>query len=153
LSLWNFALVAWGRPGVSEACLRLQDDSGQCAPLLLWRAWAAGEGRDLDAAALGAGVELARAWEGMVTGPLRAARRALKSPFAGLDAAGRAALACEVRTAELAAERLLLEALEAATPAGGGAAADVADALAELARAWNGGATEGEVRALALALA
>lgn len=153
MTLCNFALTAWARPEVSEACLKLQDESGQCAPLLLWRAWAAGEQRALDARAIAAGVELARAWEGMVTGPLRAARRALKSPFAGLDAAGRAALAREVRAAELAAERLLLEALEASTPADLGGGGDVACALAELASAWNGGAAKGDVRALALALA
>ena len=46
--LWTWAVAAYGREGVSEACLELQDIHGQTVPLLLWTAWAAGTGRALD---------------------------------------------------------------------------------------------------------
>jgi uncharacterized protein (TIGR02444 family) len=97
---------------VEAACLALQDAHGQCVPLLLWAAWAAAEGRSLDPAMLAKAASLARVWEPSVVRPLREARRALRTPPDGADAA-LTILREQIKTEELAAERLLLKALEA----------------------------------------
>lgn len=144
MRLWDFALAAWAKPGVEAACLKLQDDHGQCVSLLLWRAWAVAEGRP--AQPMGRAVDLAHAWENEIIAPLRAARRAplgSADPAAARDAA---------RAAELAAERRLLEALEALTPTPAGADGKLGEALAALAHAWNGRRPGAAIMALASAL-
>lgn len=133
MNAWNFATAVWGRPGVAEACLRLQDRHGQCVTLLLWRAWAAGEGRAVDEAVLARAAAVARTFEGEVIGPLRRARRALGAPAGEL--AGARALKARAAALELAAEKALTETLEAA--------------LADAARAWSGAAPKAEIPALA----
>jgi uncharacterized protein (TIGR02444 family) len=45
---WEWALDAYARPGVAEACLELQDVHGQNVPLLLWAAWAAADALEPD---------------------------------------------------------------------------------------------------------
>jgi uncharacterized protein (TIGR02444 family) len=138
LRLWDYAVAAWGRPSVEGACLTLQDEHGQCVPLLLWRAWAAAEGRPVVDPA--AAIAQARAWEDEVIAPLRGVRRRLTAETAVGD---------KVRVAELAAERALLEGLEAGTPAPGGARENPSQALARLAQAWNGAAPAAAIAALA----
>ncbi len=131
MGLWDWAVEAYGRPGAAPACLHLQDAHGQNAPLLLAAAWAAAEGRTLD---LDAAIGLARAWEADVVGPLRAARRGLKTSHSPIPDAGREALRETVKAIELESERLLLAALEKlAWP---GEAADVGEALSKAADAW-----------------
>src|SRR5690606_10945881 len=46
--LWTWACAAYAAPGVSEACLSLQDYHEQNVPLLLWAAWTAVTGRRPD---------------------------------------------------------------------------------------------------------
>jgi uncharacterized protein (TIGR02444 family) len=150
LTAWAFATTAWDRPGVAEACLELQDVHRQCVSLLLWRAWAAGEGRAVDEAALERAIDLARRWEQEVVGPMRAARRALASPPLGLAVS--ADLRARLATIELDAERALLDALEALTPASAGPRADIAGALVELATRWRGDTPSSAVKTLAARL-
>jgi uncharacterized protein (TIGR02444 family) len=100
---WAFALEVYARPEVERACLALQDDHGQCVGLLLWRLWASREGLEVEALA-GRAAELARRAEREVLGPLRVVRRRLK---------GEPQLREAVFTAELAAERWLIEGLAA----------------------------------------
>jgi uncharacterized protein (TIGR02444 family) len=126
LRLWDYALAVWRRPGVEAASLALQDDHGQCIPLVLWRAWAAAEGRLI--VDLGEAIDAARAWEADVVAPLRGVRRRLK---------GEPVLRETVRAAELAAERHLLERLEALTPPSTGQCEDLPGVLSGLAFAWN----------------
>src|SRR6516162_2045276 len=73
----------------------------------------AGEGRPLEPVILAQAAALARHWEAGATGPLRAARRGLKAQAPPIDDEARQALREQVRTAEFAAERLLMETLEA----------------------------------------
>ena len=75
LDLWDWANAAYARPGVEALCLELQDHHGHCVSYLLWAAWAAREGRELDAAALGEAVSLAGDWDAKALRPLRLARR------------------------------------------------------------------------------
>jgi uncharacterized protein (TIGR02444 family) len=139
--LWDWALRAYGATEVERLCLELQDVHGQCICFLLWAAWAAEGGRPSRPADLARAVATARTWNERALEPLRAARRGLKPTSPGIDDGGREDLRTRVRGAELAAERLLLEALEAGSPpARRRPPRDLATALAGAAQAWNGAA-------------
>ena len=136
MGLWDWAVAAYGAPGVSQACLALQDDHDQNAPLLLWSAWVAATGRRPDAETLEAACDTARAWDGVVVGPLRAMRRTLKAPVPDIDDGPRETIRNRVKALELEAERHLLEALEALAPEPTGPPRPAIDALAATARVW-----------------
>ena len=131
-AFWDWALDAYARPGVAEACLELQDAHGQNVPLLLWAAWTAQEGRRAD---LAAAARLAQAWETDAVEPLRAVRRVLKQPRAGFDDAAREGLRARIKAVELESERLLMASLEALS-APGPAGAEARARLFEAARAY-----------------
>jgi uncharacterized protein (TIGR02444 family) len=113
---WDWAVDVWRRPGVEPLCLELQDEHLQSIPYLLWAAWAASAGRRLTDEQLHTGAEIAKVWEEDVIGHLRAARRALRPPADGQDTPGFEDLRRQVRSAEISAERLLVESLELMTP-------------------------------------
>lgn len=152
MRFWTWALEAYARPGAAEACLDLQDRFGQCVPYLLWTAWAAREGRVLDAETLRAGAERSARWEAAAVGPLRQARRAMKPSVAGIAEEAREALRAEVKALELKAERLLIETLEALAPAPASAALALEPALADAARAWPSEASDEALGRLAQTL-
>jgi uncharacterized protein (TIGR02444 family) len=136
MSFWTWALEAYARPGAAEACLDLQDRHGQCIPYLLWAAWAAREGRPLDARTLRSGADLCQRWEAAAVGPLRQARRTMKPSLPGVADEPREALRAEVKALELKAERLLIETLEGLSPAAASPTAPMGPALAAAASAW-----------------
>jgi uncharacterized protein (TIGR02444 family) len=146
VAIWDWALDAYARPGVPDACLTLQDVHGQNTSLLLWAAWAKVD----DPALLGRAAAVARNWEGLALGPLRSVRRALKPSFEGVSDAARLALRDEVKAAELQAERVLLESLEALGAPGGGAPALAA--LKAASQAWGNATPDDALAALAAAL-
>jgi uncharacterized protein (TIGR02444 family) len=135
-ALWPYALDVYGRPGVEELLLRLQDDHGQCVPFLLWSLWMAAGGRPLDARTAASCAELARAWQDTAVTPLRRLRRGLKAR------ARKAQLQARIRTGvqalELEAERMLLQMLQESSPPPGDATNAPAEALAQAASAWGG---------------
>lgn len=135
---WEFAVEVYGRPGVQAAALALQDRGGQCVSLLLWRAWAAREGRGVDGAVLPKAIETARALEITVLRPSRRLRRALQGSALPLEDEARTTARAAYLAAELAAERGLIAALEALTPATHGPMQPVLPALQETAAAWGG---------------
>ncbi|HEV2081095.1 MAG TPA: TIGR02444 family protein [Brevundimonas sp.] len=136
-ALWAWAVDAYGRGGVSETCLSLQDRDEQNVPLLLFGAWCALTGRRLDDEAVDAACDVARVWDEKAVGPLRAVRRALKAPLIDMDAGAREEVRRQVKAVELEAERRLLEALAGlAGPAG--AVRDPLPDLARLSRQWGG---------------
>lgn len=135
--LWNWALQAYRAPGVSDACLHLQDAHGQNVPLLLWAAWAARTGRLLDEDTVEAACDCARAWETSAVAPLRAVRRGLKGPVPDIDDAAREELREAVKGVELVAERYLLAGLEALVTSPAGSQRAALDALVATARAWS----------------
>jgi uncharacterized protein (TIGR02444 family) len=110
-SAWDFVVRRYGEPGVEAACLALQDDHGQCVSLLLWRTWTIASGLAPGEDRLALAVETARTWETAILLPLRAVRRRLGSPLAGIDETPRHGLRRGVLDVELAAERTLVEAL------------------------------------------
>ncbi len=138
MKAWDFAVEIYGRPGVKAAALALQDQGGQCVSLLLWRAWATREGRAVDADALAEALKTAWAVETQVLRPSRRLRRALDADALPLAAAARSQAQTAYLAAELAAERGLIEALEALTPATSGPAEAVLPALRATAAAWGG---------------
>jgi uncharacterized protein (TIGR02444 family) len=147
MAIWEWVLEAYARPGVPEACLRLQDAFGQNTNLLLWAVWAEAK----DPALLARAAEVTRAWEASAVRPLREARRALKAPLPPVDDGAREALREDVKAAELRAERVLLETLaELAHDTRGGAHA--LEALKAASAAWQPAAPDMELAALAGAL-
>lgn len=148
MGLWDWAVDTYGRPGVAQAALALQDDHGQNAPLLLWAAFA----RTTDPEALAAAAALARTWEATAILPLRQVRRALKEPLSPTPDEAREALRAQVKAAELAAERCLLEALETIDP-GQTPLVPLGEALAAAGRAWDPGLDPDRLATLAQALA
>jgi uncharacterized protein (TIGR02444 family) len=146
MSLWDETLEAYARPGVPEACLTLQDVHGQNTSFLLWAVWA----ETADPAVLAQAAEIARRWEALALGPLRAVRRALKPAFPGVADGPRQDLREDVKAVELRAERVLMEALEALTPGQGGAHALAA--LEAASAAWGKPAPPDALAALAAAL-
>ena len=110
MRLWDWALQAYARQPVAEACLNLQDAHGQNVPWLLWAAWMAGEGRSAD---LKDAAKMMRAWDIEVGAPLRGVRRALKPARPPVDDAAKEALRDAVKAVELKGERVLMESLEA----------------------------------------
>lgn len=137
MSLWTWAVTAYGRPGVGEACLTLQDRHEQCVPLLLWAAWSAATGRFPDADTIEAACDTARAWETTTIGPLRAIRRTLKAPIPDVDDTARLARREQIKAVELAAERDLLAALEALSTDAPASPRPMLDGLVAVARAWS----------------
>lgn len=104
---WAFSLGAYRKPGVAEACLRLQDGAGADVNLLLYFCWVAGvRAGGLDRAEVGEAVACTEAWRDGVVGPLRAVRRRMKEGIAGLPAESVEALRGEVKRIELQSERL-----------------------------------------------
>lgn len=100
--LWQYALTAYGRPGVRRSCLALQDEAGVNVCLVLTAAWLASLGRCCDDETLDRLLDVAESWESVLR-PLRQARRALRSRSEMLYA--------RARQLELAVERQLLAAL------------------------------------------
>mgnify|MGYP003577197907 CR=1 FL=1 len=138
MRLWDWAVAAYGAPGVSDACLALQDSHEQNAPLLLWAGWTASIGWRPDAEDIEGACDIARAWDEAAAAPLRAIRRTLKGPHPDMDEGAREAVRNQVKAVELEAERRLLEALEALAPASpGGSVRPALDAMVEVARVWS----------------
>ena len=134
LSPWDYAVSLYARPGVEPVCLSLQDDHGQCVPLLLWRLWALD--RPVDGAVLSSAIKAALLWDTVVVIPLRTIRRNLPVPIFGAADKVRAALRESLKADELGAERRLLDELVALTPAAAGPPANALEALSDLVDAW-----------------
>jgi len=147
MPLWDWTLTAYGQAGVPEACLTLQDAHGQNTSFLLWAVWAEGPG----AAALAEGAKVARVWDQTVLTPIRDIRRALKPAFAGVDDGAREGLREDVKAAELRAERVLMESLEAVAGAESGGHPAL-EALKAAAAAWGKPAPDDALATLAAAL-
>ncbi len=112
---WNFSLAFYGRPGVSPACLELQDRHGRDVNLVLYACWVGLSGRGrLTAADLTHAAATNDPWRQAVIENLRAARRAIKEHAA--DAAQFYAMA---KAVELEAERMAQRRLAALAPAHG----------------------------------
>ena len=109
-TLWNFALGLYARPGIEQACLRLQDEHGEDVCLLLCGAWLGERGAACTPARCLQLREIAADWQREVITPLRELRRRWKT-MAGEDT-GLVVLRQRLATLEQDAERELLQRLE-----------------------------------------
>ncbi len=132
--LWKFSLAVYGAPGVSAACLDLQERRGADVNLVLYAAFVGASGRGrLDAAELDACGAAIRPWSEAVVQPLRRVRRGLKDGIDGVPGEPVEALRRAVQALELEAERIEQMTLAARLGAPGAVADRRADALANMA--------------------
>lgn len=83
---WSWSLAAYRREGVEAALLELQDRYDLSVNILLWCIWCAQDFAELPDIAIRKAADLSEQWTRAVTGPLRTARRALKTPPRQVDA-------------------------------------------------------------------
>ena len=110
---WRFSLQFYRLPGVAEACITLQEESGVDVNLLLFLLWHAGERRRLALADVERLEAEIAPWRTMTVVPLRAIRRALKSPPGLVEPGSTEAFRSRIKAVELEAERLQQEAMYA----------------------------------------
>jgi uncharacterized protein (TIGR02444 family) len=116
-ALWRFAVAVYQKPGVSDACLLLQDRHGCNVTLLLFAAWAGAEhGVALTADEVAAAGNAVRPWHGEVVEPLRVVRRRLKHGPPPAPDNATAKLRAHLQAVEIDAERIELETLAGFLP-------------------------------------
>jgi uncharacterized protein (TIGR02444 family) len=118
---WAFALDIYARPGVADACLRLQNEAGVDVMLLLIATFAAVKRRNfLSPDALKSLDEACGPWREQIVSPLRKIRSGLKSGPSPAPCEETEQFRSKIKTIELAAERLqnrlLAEALRLGPP-------------------------------------
>ncbi len=112
---WDFSLAVYGREGVAQACVALQDRRGLDVNLLLFCCWAGSRGRRLDPADLEGLDEAVRPWQDAVVRPLRGIRRWLKTQAAAPGAPAhrlREKIKADELQAEAVEQTLLAQTLE-----------------------------------------
>ena len=133
---WRFSLRFYRQPQVADACIALQEESGVDVNLLLFLLWHATRKRVVSPAQVEGLERRIGAWRDMTVVPLRAVRRALRSPPALVEPATAEAFRTRIKAVELEAERLQQEAmyeLARAAPLGADAASPDAAARANVA--------------------
>lgn len=118
ISLWDFSLHHYGRPGVSQICLHLQDEHGVNVNLLLWTLWLGHRGQRLDGRLLEQAERSIQDWDRQYVIPLRQLRRQMKAHF-GTGNEAIETVRKHIKQAELLAEKhmqALLEALAGQMP-------------------------------------
>ena len=103
-AFWIFSVAVYDRPGVREACLRLQDEAGLDVNVLLYCLWRAAHGADLETAELSARLAALEPWMAVAVRPLRSLRRSLKAAAPALPSDAMR-LASDLSALELEAER------------------------------------------------
>jgi uncharacterized protein (TIGR02444 family) len=115
---WRFSLHFYKQAGVSDACIKLQDDCGVDVNLLLYLFWLASDGRQLTADEVKNLDGKVKSWRELTIIPIRDARRKLKGAATLLDPKRQEAFRDKVKAVELEAERLQQEALYEFTKSG-----------------------------------
>lgn len=111
ISLWDFSLHYYARPGVSPLCLRLQDEQGANVNVVLWALWLGYRGVRLESASLTQALRKIHSWDQHYVLPLRHLRRRMKVEFDVTDTSIEAVRA-QIKQAELLAEKHLQQILE-----------------------------------------
>jgi len=115
---WRFSLYFYRQPGVSGACIALQDEYGVDVNLLLFLLWLADDGRLLSADEVRKLEDQVRDWRNLTVIPIRNMRRKLKGARTLIDAGQKEAFRTKVKAIELEAERLQQQALYALAQSG-----------------------------------
>lgn len=109
--LWRFAVDLYGRDGVEDAALALQDEHGLDVTMLLLCCFLGRHGVRARRETIAALDQHARAWRAVAVEPLRTLRRRLKRDVGAVSADSAAAFRERVKALELEAERLALDTL------------------------------------------
>lgn len=117
---WDYSLAVYGKPGVADACIVLQDGYGIDVNILLFVCWLATV-RDapVEADEIRRAIDHTADWRDRVVRPLRSVRRWLKEDVDGVPAESAESLRGGVKKLELESERLqqeMLYSLSASTP-------------------------------------
>ena len=108
---WRFSLQFYRQPAVADACIALQEQSGVDVNLLLFLLWQATRQRTFSPDEVATLEARIGPWREATVVPLRAVRRALKSPPALVAPATAEAFRTRIKAVELEAERLQQEAM------------------------------------------
>jgi uncharacterized protein (TIGR02444 family) len=108
-AFWRFSLRAYGRPGVAEACLALQEGCGADVNLLLFCCWLGRHGHAPGRSALRSVMRRVRPWQENVVRQLRRARRAIPKDDPALQRLRKRVAALEIEAER--AEQAMLEGL------------------------------------------
>ena len=104
---WAFALELYARPGVADACLKLQNEAGVDVMIFLTVVFAAVKLRiSLTPAEIRALDEACRPWREQIVWPLRAIRAGLKTGPAPAPSGETEQFRSKIKSVELGAERL-----------------------------------------------
>jgi uncharacterized protein (TIGR02444 family) len=137
--IWDFVLNYYGRKGVSEALIGLQDSQGIDVNMLLFLMWMAAQKKSVAAGDIKLVSEASYPWQRSVVVPIRGVRRLLKdnAPLVASDAA--AAFRKKVQAIELEGEQLQLNAMAAlAAKLAPASAASAEEAARQSIRAFEG---------------
>jgi uncharacterized protein (TIGR02444 family) len=113
---WRFSLGFYRDPAVAAACIELQDQAGVDVNMLLFLLWNATLNRTLSQAAIADLDRRIGAWREAAVIPLRALRRALKSPPPVIEPGAAEVFRTRVKNVELEAERLQQHTMYALVP-------------------------------------
>ena len=114
---WAFALEIYARPGVADACLRLQNEAGVDVMVLLMVTFAAVRHRNfLTSNAIKSLDQTCRPWREQIVWPLRKIRSGLKTGPSPAPSDETEQFRAKIKTIELAAERLQNTLMAASLP-------------------------------------
>jgi uncharacterized protein (TIGR02444 family) len=114
---WRFSLRLYRQPGVADACIALQEQAGVDVNVMLFLLWQASEQHALTTAEVADLEAKVGPWRDATVVPLRAVRRALKTPPDLVTGGTAEAFRTRIKAVELEAERLQQEAMFALAPA------------------------------------
>ena len=108
-AFWDWSLEHYRRSGAESLLLRLQDEMGLSVNMLLWSMWCAERFETAPDLYVRNAIDAVAPWQTTVVAPLRSVRRSLKSQT---ETGGAEDLRAQVKTAELAAEKIEQTVLE-----------------------------------------
>ena len=111
--IWDFVLNYYGRKGVSDALIGLQDNHAVDVNMLLFLMWMAAQSKSVAADDVKFVSTTSQAWQRAVVVPIRGVRRLLKENPPLVPAEAAAAFRKKVQAIELEGEQLQLNAMAA----------------------------------------
>jgi uncharacterized protein (TIGR02444 family) len=111
--IWDFVLNYYGRKGVSDTLIGLQDTHGIDVNMLLFLMWMSAQSKSVAADDVKFVSTTSQAWQRAVVVPIRGVRRLLKENAPLVPAEAAAAFRKKVQAIELEGEQLQLNAMAA----------------------------------------
>ena len=111
ISLWDYAVEIYSRPGMSDLCLMFQDDYGADVSIILFISWCSAQGIRIDDQLLTRVEQSIGVWNRAMVVPLREIRRELTLNSGGMTRKTVSVFREKLKALELEAEHLELNAL------------------------------------------